>query len=149
MLRRVDLLAALGTATVTISGGEPLLHPELDQIIRRIRSQGMLAGLITNGYLLTLKRIELLNYAGLDHLQISIDNVEPDEVSKKSLRVLHRKIRLLAEHAQFEVNVNSVVGSPIRTPEDAVVVAQLALGLGLNTRSEERRVGKECRYRTR
>ena len=133
MLRRVDLLAALGTATVTISGGEPLLHPELDQIIKRIRSHGMLAGLITNGYLLTLKRIELLNDAGLDHLQISIDNVKPDEVSKKSLRVLQGKIRLLAEHAQFEVNVNSVVGSAIRTPEDAVVITQLALGLGLNT----------------
>ena len=53
MVRRVDLLAALGTATITISGGEPLLHPELDEIIKRIRSHGMLAGLITNGYLLT------------------------------------------------------------------------------------------------
>ncbi len=53
MIRRVGLLAALGTATVTISGGEPLLHPELDQIIRAIRSHGMLAGLITNGYLMT------------------------------------------------------------------------------------------------
>lgn len=57
MIRRVDLLAALGTATVTISGGEPLLHPELEQIIRTIRSHGMLAGLITNGYLLTKRRL--------------------------------------------------------------------------------------------
>ena len=133
MLRRVDLLAALGTATVTISGGEPLLHPELDQIIRRIRSHGMLAGLITNGYLLTPKRIDSLNLAGLDQLQISIDNVKADEVSKKSLRVLHKKLRLLAERAQFEVNVNSVVGSAIRTPEDAVVINQSALDLGLST----------------
>ena len=133
MLRRVDLLATLGTATVTISGGEPLLHPELDQIIRRIRSQGMLAGLITNGYLLTAKRIESLNSAGLDQLQISIDNIKPDEVSKKSLRVLHKKLRLLAEHALFDVNVNSVVGSSIRSPEDAVVVTQSALDLGLST----------------
>jgi MoaA/NifB/PqqE/SkfB family radical SAM enzyme len=93
----------------------------------------MLAGLITNGYLLTPKRIESLNLAGLDQLQISIDNVKPDEVSKKSLRVLHRKLRLLAEHAQFEVNVNSVVGSSIRTPEDAVVINQSALDLGLST----------------
>ncbi len=131
--RRVDLLAALGTATVTISGGEPLLHPELDQIIRRIRSHGMLAGLITNGYLLTPKRIESLNLAGLDQLQISIDNVKADEVSKKSLRVLHKKLRLLAELAQFDVNVNSVVGSSIRTPEDAVVINQSALDLGLST----------------
>ena len=37
MLRRVDRLADLGTSIITISGGEPLLHPDLDLIIRRIR----------------------------------------------------------------------------------------------------------------
>jgi MoaA/NifB/PqqE/SkfB family radical SAM enzyme len=133
MLRRVDLLAALGTAAITISGGEPLLHPELDEIIRRIRSHGMLAGLITNGYLLTPERIKRLNRAGLDQLQISIDNVMPDDVSKKSLKVLDKKLRLLAEYAEFEVNVNSVVGSSIRSPEDALVITRRALDLGLSS----------------
>ena len=133
MFRRIDKLAALGTATITISGGEPLLHPELDEIIKRIRSHGMLAGLITNGYKLTEQRIKQLNDAGLDHLQISIDNAEPDDVSKKSLRVLDKKLRLLAEHALFDVNVNSVVGSSISSPEDALVVTQRARELGLST----------------
>src|SRR5579864_739611 len=36
MFERVDKLGALGTSVVTISGGEPLLHPELDDIIARI-----------------------------------------------------------------------------------------------------------------
>src|SRR6266700_4671070 len=75
MFQRVDKLAELGTSVVTISGGEPLLHPELDQIIRRIRKNGMVAGLITNGYLLVAERIQRLNQAGLEWLQISIDNV--------------------------------------------------------------------------
>jgi MoaA/NifB/PqqE/SkfB family radical SAM enzyme len=56
-----------------------------------IRRRGMIAGMITNGYLLTAERIKRLNRAGLDHLQISIDNVMPDEVSKKSLKVLDKK----------------------------------------------------------
>src|SRR5215471_19797050 len=73
MYRRVDKLAELGTTLIVISGGEPLLHPDLDDIIRRIRSHGMIAGLITNGYLLVPDRIQRLNRAGLDHLQISID----------------------------------------------------------------------------
>jgi MoaA/NifB/PqqE/SkfB family radical SAM enzyme len=133
MLHRIDLLAALDTAAITISGGEPLLHPELDEIIRRIRSHGMLAGLITNGYMLTPGRIRRLNRAGLDHLQISIDNVIPDDVSKKSLRVVDKKLRLLAEYAEFEVNVNCVVGSSIRTPKDALVVTRRALDLGLSS----------------
>src|SRR5499427_4106463 len=113
MLRRVDRLAELGTSVITISGGEPLLHPDLDQIIHRIRHRGSIATLITNGYLLTAERIRRLNRAGLDHLQISIDNVRPDEVSKKSLKVLDRKLQWLAEHAQFQVNINSVIGSPV------------------------------------
>src|SRR5580692_8619680 len=84
MKKRLDLLADMGTSIITISGGEPLLHPELDEIIRHIRKRGMIAGMITNGFLLTQKRIEELNRAGLEHLQISIDNTKPDDVSLKS-----------------------------------------------------------------
>jgi MoaA/NifB/PqqE/SkfB family radical SAM enzyme len=73
MLRRIDLLAALGTTVITISGGEPLLHPALDEIIRRIRSHGAIATVITNEYLLTAERIKRLGRAGLDTLQMSID----------------------------------------------------------------------------
>ena len=133
MLRRIDHLARLGTSVITISGGEPLLHPELDAIIARIRHHGRIAGMITNGYLLMPDRIHRLNRAGLDHLQISIDNVQPDEVSKKSLKVLDKKLQMLAEHALFHVNINSVVGGGIQHPEDALTIAQRALALGLTS----------------
>ncbi|MCU1222399.1 MAG: radical protein [Edaphobacter sp.] len=133
MLRRVDLLAALGTGIITVSGGEPLLHPELDEIIRAIRSHGAIATIITNGYLLTPERIQRLNRAGLEHLQISIDNVMPDEVSKKSLKVLDRKLEWLAEFAEFDVNINSVLGGGIQNPEDAATITRRALALGFET----------------
>src|SRR5579871_2169528 len=133
MFARIDRLGAMGTAVVTISGGEPLLHPDLDAIIARIRKNGIMAGLITNGYLLTADRIEKLNRAGLEYLQISIDNARPDDVSMKSLKVLDKKLQLLAEHAEFHVNINSVVGSGIKHPEDALAVAQRALGLGFTS----------------
>jgi len=133
MYRRIDRLAELGTTIVTISGGEPLLHPELDLIIARIRGNGMIAGMITNGYLLTAERIHKLNGAGLDHLQISIDNVMPDDISKKSLKVLDKKLQLLSEHAIFHVNINSVVGGGIHNPQDAVVVGTRALELGFTS----------------
>jgi MoaA/NifB/PqqE/SkfB family radical SAM enzyme len=133
MFQRVDKLAALGTSVITISGGEPLLHPELDEIIRRIRRCGMIAGLITNGYLLTAERIQKLNRAGLEWLQISIDNVTPDDVSKKSLKVLDKKLQLLAEHADFHVNINSVVGGGVSNPQDALVIGKRALELGFSS----------------
>src|ERR1700689_4838868 len=133
MLRRIDLLADLGTSIISFSGGEPLLHPELDEQIVRIRQRGAIAGMITNGYLLTADRIRKLNRAGLEHLQISIDNVMPDDVSKKSLKVLDKKLQLLAEHAEFHVNINSVVGGGIHNPEDALVVGKRAIELGFTS----------------
>ncbi len=133
MFRRVDKLAELRTSVITISGGEPLLHPELDQIIERIRKHGMVAGMITNGYLLVPERIERLNQAGLEWLQISIDNVTPDEVSKKSLKVLDRKLELLAEYADFHVNINSVVGGGVRDPQDALTIGKRAMALGFSS----------------
>ncbi|HET9408880.1 MAG TPA: radical SAM protein [Candidatus Sulfotelmatobacter sp.] len=133
MFRRVDKLAALGTSVITISGGEPLLHPELDEIIRRIRANGMIAGLITNGYFLVPERIQRLNRAGLEWLQISIDNVNPDDVSKKSLKVLDKKLQNLAEHADFHVNINSVVGGGVKNPQDALTIGRRAIELGFSS----------------
>jgi MoaA/NifB/PqqE/SkfB family radical SAM enzyme len=132
MVGRINRLADLGTGVVTLSGGEPLLHPELDDIIRAMRRRGVLAAMITNGYLLTPERVQRLNQAGLDHMQISIDNVMPDDVSKKSLKVLDKKLQILAEHAEFHVNINSVVGGGIHNPKDALVVGKRALELGFS-----------------
>jgi MoaA/NifB/PqqE/SkfB family radical SAM enzyme len=133
MKRRIDRLHELGTSVAAFSGGEPMLHPDLDDLIRHIRSRGMLAGLITNGYFLVPKRIKELNAAGLDFLQISIDNVEPDEVSKKSLRVLDRKLQDLKLYADFDVNINSVLGGGIKNPEDARTINNRARELGFST----------------
>jgi MoaA/NifB/PqqE/SkfB family radical SAM enzyme len=130
---RIDRLADLGTSVVAFSGGEPMLHPDLDDLIRRIRARGMMAGLITNGYFLVPKRIEELNAAGLDFLQISIDNIEPDEVSKKSLRLLDKKLQHLKDFAAFDVNINSVLGGGIKNPEDARTINNRARQLGFST----------------
>ena len=133
MKRRIDKLAELGTSVVAFSGGEPMLHPDLDELLRHIRRRGMMAGLITNGYFLVPKRIEALNRAGLDFLQISIDNVDPDEVSKKSLRVLDKKLQDLKTYGTFDVNINSVVGGGIKNPEDARTINNRARDLGFST----------------
>jgi MoaA/NifB/PqqE/SkfB family radical SAM enzyme len=133
MRQRIDRLAALGTTIIDISGGEPLMHPEVDELIRHIRGLGLFASLITNGYLLNAARITRLNRAGLDHLQISIDNVRPDDVSKKSLAVLDQKLVLLARHATFDVTINSVLGGDLVHPSETLAIARRARELGFNT----------------
>jgi MoaA/NifB/PqqE/SkfB family radical SAM enzyme len=129
----LDKLAELRTEIVTLSGGEPMLHPDVEAIIAGIRERRMLAGLITNGYFLQPERIAGLNRAGLQYLQISIDNVRPDDVSQKSLKILDRKLQHLAEHAEFQVNVNSVLGAGCANAEDALEISRRAKQLGFST----------------
>ncbi len=133
MKRRLDKLADLGTSIITISGGEPMMHPQIFDIVRHIRARRMIAGLISNGFYMKPESIRKLNDAGLQYLQISIDNVEPDEVSKKSLKNLDQKLQHLALHAEFHVNINSVIGGGIKTPEDALTVARRAVELGFSS----------------
>jgi MoaA/NifB/PqqE/SkfB family radical SAM enzyme len=133
MKRRLDLLADMGTSMITISGGEPLLHPELEEVIRHMRKRGMYTGMITNGFLLSKDRIEKLNDAGLEYLQISIDNVTPDGVSKKSLKTLDSRLEWLSQFAVFQVNINSVLGSGVKNPEDALQIAHRAVELGFTS----------------
>jgi MoaA/NifB/PqqE/SkfB family radical SAM enzyme len=133
MYRRLDKLARLGTTAVIVSGGEPLLYPEIEKIVARIRHHGMLAAMISNCYLLTKEKIRRLNEAGLEYLQVSIDNVERDEVSLKSLRLLNQKLIWLSQLAGFKVNANSVLGGGTKFPRDAVVIGKRAVELGLTS----------------
>ena len=131
LLARVDHLAALKTASITFTGGEPLLHPELDQVIRAARRHGMIVTMITNGFRLSRNWIDRLNAAGLQGMQISIDNLKPDEISMKSLSSVERKLELLSKHAKFKVNVNSVLGVSGERTQDVVTVAETAAKYGL------------------
>ncbi len=130
--QRIEALVRMKISVITCTGGEALLHPDLDLIIKLIRSHGIVVTLITNGYLLTKERIQKLNEAGLQELQISIDNVEPDEVSHKSLKVLDRKLQLLAENAKFKVNINSVLALNDERAQDAIIIAKRAKSYGLS-----------------
>jgi MoaA/NifB/PqqE/SkfB family radical SAM enzyme len=83
MLERIDKLAEFGSSVITISGGEPMMHPQIFEIIARIRHHGMIAGLISNGYYFQPEKVKKLNEVGLDYLQISIDNVTPTKFRRK------------------------------------------------------------------
>jgi MoaA/NifB/PqqE/SkfB family radical SAM enzyme len=125
--RQIDHVAALGTIVLTFTGGEPLLHPQLDELIAYAVSKGLQVTSITNGYPVTRTWIQRLNDAGLTFLQISIDNLEPNEVSQKSLSKIRKKLELLKQHAKFGVNVNAVLGSspPEATRELVGIIEQL------------------------
>jgi MoaA/NifB/PqqE/SkfB family radical SAM enzyme len=127
---RIDHIARLGSVFITFTGGESLLHPDADELVAYARKKGLVPFLNTNGYLLTKSWIERLNKAGLYGMQISIDNVKPNDVSAKSLKTLLPKLRILAEHARFRVRINCVLGSS--PPAEAVEVARAVIGFGFD-----------------
>lgn len=129
---RLDRIAALGTVFVTFTGGETLLHPDLVELVRYARALGLTPAMNTNGYLLTRERIVALGQAGLYAMQLSLDNVTPSAISKKSLRPLRGKLRLLAEHARFRVRVNTVFGAA--PPAEALEVARAVSALGFDAK---------------
>lgn len=129
--QRLDHLARLKSVFVVLTGGESLLHPDAIELVRYARSIGLTPFLNTNGYLLTKDIIEGLNAAGLYGMQLSIDNARPNDVSKKSLKPLMPKLRLLAKHARFHVRINTVLGSS--PPAEALEVAKTVVAFGFDS----------------
>lgn len=128
LLRQIDRIAELGTLVLTLTGGEPLLHPELDRVIAHAVARRLVCTSITNGYALTNRWVERLNESGLTLLQISVDTMEPNQSSEKSWRLIERPLSLLAEQARFAVNVNAVLGTC--SPEETAQVAASVRRLG-------------------
>ena len=109
---RIDRLDELGVMVYDLLGGEPILHPDLPDIIQYIkakRQNGNMVILITNGFLLTPKHVAALNDAGLDLMQISVDSITPTALSHKALKTVLPKLHMLAQEARFHVKIQSVL----------------------------------------
>ena len=72
IFRLIDDMALLGTRYISINGGEALLRDDIDAIVDRIRSKGILCHLSTNGLLIE-KKIDVLRK--IDSLAVSIDGI--------------------------------------------------------------------------
>ena len=68
--------AGEGYNVLSVSGGEPLMYRQLDELLEGGRAAGMACGLITNGMLLSRERVERLR-GRLDYLAVSLDGT-PD-----------------------------------------------------------------------
>jgi pyrroloquinoline quinone biosynthesis protein E len=126
--------AALGVLQVHLSGGEPAARRDLVEITAAARAAGLYANLITSAVGLTEKTLEALADAGLDHVQISIQ----DSVAASADRIAgydgaFAKKRALAANVvrlKLPLTVNAVIHrANIERVGDLVELA-LALGAG-------------------
>jgi MoaA/NifB/PqqE/SkfB family radical SAM enzyme len=126
---RMKKLKSLGTLFMEFTGGEPLMHPQILDLIRFSRKSKFLrTQLISNAYYLTREKVEALNEAGLQDLQISIDGVKPNKTTVKVLEPLRERLKTVSQYAKFRVVLNSVIGSA--PPEEVLEVIDFAKELG-------------------
>ena len=131
--QRLRKIKSLGTFGISLTGGEPTLHPDLTRLIRKCRKLGFLrTGMISNGLLLRPNLIQELNEAGLQEMQISIDGVHANETTEKVLDNLKKRLESLREHARFQVVVSGVIGAAPAAEVEEVIA--FATGMGFTPR---------------
>jgi MoaA/NifB/PqqE/SkfB family radical SAM enzyme len=109
---RVEALVRLGALTWDLLGGEPLLHPDIVDVVGRIKAArhgANLVTLITNAFKLTPELVDGFNDVGLDCMQVSVDTVEPTPQLPKSLKSVLPRLALLAARARFQVKIQTVL----------------------------------------
>lgn len=76
--------ADLGVLQVHISGGEPGARRDLAEIVAAARDAGLYVNLITSGIGITRQRLQELDRAGVDHVQLSLQGIRPDMADRIS-----------------------------------------------------------------
>lgn len=124
--------AALGVLQVHLSGGEPASRRDLTEIVASARDAGLYTNLITSGIGLPVRRLEDLVHAGLDHVQISIQDSEPGSADRIAGYdgAYARKNALAADVVRLglPLTVNMVVHRANIARIDAMVALALRLG---------------------
>jgi MoaA/NifB/PqqE/SkfB family radical SAM enzyme len=130
---RIDRLKELGTFSLELTGGEPLMHPDIAELIRYARQRDFYkVMMISNAYLLNQKKVEELNDAGLMEMQVSVDGVMPNDVTVKVLKPMLPKLKVLAKFAKFKVVMSAVLGAA--NPEEVLTVVRQAKEFGFRPR---------------
>lgn len=127
---RMDEFKRLKVVFVTLNGGEPLLHPQIVELVQYISKLGMIPMMNSNARILKPSLIKSLNEAGLYGMQISCDSLEDNETTSKSMKRLRPKLEMLKKDARFIVRVNGVLGSG--PPQEMLEVAKIVLSYGFD-----------------
>src|SRR3954462_3729272 len=123
----------LGTMRIALVGGEPLLHPDVVEIVRYCRELGFATRLTTNGFLLTRKLLGELEEAGLQVMQISVDRMTPSPVTKKSFKTILPKLDYFND-SKISLHITGVICQDTLPESDAVLETGLSRGIPTEVR---------------
>ena len=124
--------AALGVVHVHLSGGEPLARRDIVDIVAHCARSGLYTNLITSGIGLTPERMTALADAGLDHVQLSIQDAEADSADRIAgyTGAFARKIQVaaLVRESGLPLTVNAVIHRANVSRAGRMVDLAIALG---------------------
>jgi pyrroloquinoline quinone biosynthesis protein E len=126
--------AALGVLQVHISGGEPCARRDIVELIKAAHDAPLYTNLITSGVGVTKETLAALSDAGLDHVQISIQDSRADSADKIAgyKGAYERKNELAAEVVRLKLplTINMVVHRANIDRVEEMVERALAIGAG-------------------
>ena len=124
--------AELGVLQVHFSGGEPLARRDLVELVRHATEVGLYGNLITSGIRLDADRLSALVAAGLEHVQLSLqdsDIVSGDRVAGLAgAQEAKRRVASLVREAELPLTVNAVVHRQNLERLDAIIELAVTLG---------------------
>jgi len=99
----IDILEGLGFYNQSLTGGEPLLHPQYFKFVKYMKRKGLYVNSPTNGTLLTEKNVKRLKESGIDSVSVSVDSLNPEIADRirghpGQLRKALNGLRLLKKH---------------------------------------------------
>jgi pyrroloquinoline quinone biosynthesis protein E len=136
----LDVLAQaadLGVLQLHLSGGEPTLRGDLEAIVAQAAKVGLYSNLITAAVLLTRERLAALADAGLDHVQISIQDAEPTNADRIAHYEGGHARKLQAARWVRELGLALTINAPIHRQNIAGLSAVIELAVSLGARRLE------------
>src|SRR3954467_7946817 len=103
---------ALGVLQLALTGGEPMLRRDLDELVAAARAAGLYSTLVTAGTRFTPERGAQLKAAGLDHVQVSVQSPDPEENDRiAGVRSFEKKLAAAraARALGFPLTINCVL----------------------------------------
>lgn len=131
--RLVDQIAEVGNPILVLSGGEPLIRPDILEIARHGRTRGLTVSLGTNGTLITSKLARAIQAAGIARVAVSLDGAraETHDQFRRQLGSFHRALEGIGylRWAGVPVQINTTVARHNEAELEAI--HDLAVDLGV------------------
>lgn len=140
IINAIDQVAELGSLYVNISGGEALLHPHIEDFIKRIRNHHMEPRLKTNGIMLTEKKLKQLHLVGLNSVDISLYG-QDDETYLNFTGFKNGYSKTITaikscKGLNIEINVNIILRSDNAHQLEAMIKACESIGVNYQVSTE-------------